>query len=103
MKRSMYLLVSLVVLASMLLAACGSATATVAPATSVPATAAAVTAAPATAVPVATEPIPFPDGGKSVTGAWSQEPDSIAPYWTQMSYADWITQLTLAGLGEWDD
>ena len=47
--------------------------------------------------------IPFPDGGKSVTGAWSQEPDNIAPYWTQMSYADWITQLTLVGLGEWDD
>jgi peptide/nickel transport system substrate-binding protein len=38
-----------------------------------------------------------------VTGAWSQEPDNIVPYYTQMSYAIWITQLTLVGLGEWDE
>jgi peptide/nickel transport system substrate-binding protein len=51
---------------------------------------------------VSTEPIAF-DGGKSVTGAWDQEPDSVVPYFTNMSYAIWITQLTMAGLGEWDD
>jgi len=96
----MFLLISLVVVTSMILAGCGpAATATaVVPATVVPATVGAPTE-----VPVATEPIAFPDGGKSVTGAWSQEPDNIVPYWSQMSYADWITQLTLAGLGEWDD
>jgi peptide/nickel transport system substrate-binding protein len=100
-KRSMFMLVSLVVVASMVLAGCGTAAtpaATVVPATSVPST-----NNQPTAVTVATEPIPFPDGGKSITGAWSQEPDNIVPYWSQMSYADWITQLTLAGLGEWDD
>lgn len=99
MKRSMFLLVSMVVMASMLLAACGpAATATaVVPATAVPPT-------DSTAEPVvATEPIPFPEGGKSVTGAWSQEPDNIVSEFTQMSYAAWITQLTLAGLGEWDE
>jgi len=86
----MFLLISLVVFASMILAACGPKTPVV----------------PATEVPVYGPPagsyIPFPDGGQSVTGAWSQEPDSIVPYYTQMSYAIWITQLTLAGLGEWD-
>jgi peptide/nickel transport system substrate-binding protein len=50
-----------------------------------------------------TEPIAFPDGGKTVTGAFDQEPDSIVPYFTQMSFAVWVTQLTLVGLGEWDD
>jgi len=98
-KRNLYVLLSLVVLASMLLAACGT-PATEAPA---PATEAPATAAPAACEPAGTEPIAFPDGGKTVTGAWDQEPDSIVPYFSQMSYAIWITQLTLAGLGEWDD
>jgi peptide/nickel transport system substrate-binding protein len=82
-KRSLYVLLSVVVLASMVLASCGGGGAK-----------------------TGTGPggsIPFPTGGKSVTGAWSQEPDNIVPYYTQMSYADWITQLTLVGLGEWDD
>jgi peptide/nickel transport system substrate-binding protein len=102
-KRSMFLIVSLVVLTSMILAACGPAATTVAPATMVP-------PPPATAKPVAgcaaavgNAAIEFPSGGRSVTGAWSQEPDSIVPFYSQMSYAIWITQLTLAGLGEWDD
>ncbi len=106
MKRSMYLLISLVAVTSFILSACGPAATTVAPATNVPPTAPA--AAPTTpaggcAAATGTAPIAFPTGGKSVTGAWSQEPDSVAPYWTQMSYADWITQLTLYGLGMWDD
>jgi peptide/nickel transport system substrate-binding protein len=79
-KRNLYVLFSLVVLAGMVISACG----------------AKVETGPGGA-------IPFPSGGKSVTGAWSQEPDSIVPYYTQMSYANWITQLTLVGLGEWDD
>src|SRR3989338_5007688 len=40
---------------------------------------------------------------KSVTGGWTQEPDNIVPGFTQMSYAYWIAQLTLVGLGEWDE
>ena len=40
---------------------------------------------------------------KTATGAWSQEPDNVVPYFTQMSYAIWIAQLTVVGLGEWDD
>lgn len=104
MKRNLSVLLSLLVLASIVLAACAPA-ATEAPATEAPsATEAPVaTEAPAACQPAGTEPIAFPDGGKTVTGAWDQEPDSIVPYFTNMSYAIWITQLTLAGLGEWDD
>jgi peptide/nickel transport system substrate-binding protein len=107
-KRNLYALLSLFVLASMVLAACGGATpaateapvATEAPATEAPAPA---TEAPAACTPTGTEPIAFPDGGKSVTGAWDQEPDAIVPYFSQMTFAVWVTQLTLVGLGEWDD
>jgi len=105
-KRSMYFLVSLVAVTSFVLSACGPAATTVAPATSVPPTAPAVvptTPAGGCAPATGNAAIAFPTGGKSVTGAWSQEPDNIAAYWSQMSYADWITQLTLVGLGEWDD
>jgi peptide/nickel transport system substrate-binding protein len=50
-----------------------------------------------------TRPIPFPVGGKSVTGGWWGEPDNIVPYYTQMSNSIWITQLTLEGLAEWNN
>jgi peptide/nickel transport system substrate-binding protein len=99
-KRNLSVLLSLVVLASILLAACGGTSATQVPvAPGVPT---------ATEAPVVVEPGPggsiaFPEGGKSVTGAWTQEPDNIIPYYTQMSYAIWIAQLTMVGLGEWDD
>ena len=117
----LFYLLSLVVISAMVLSACAPATQapppTLAPntgatkaAADLAATKAAEMAAPAaTAAPVGcaaaagTGPIEFPSGGKSVTGAWDQEPDSIVPYFTQMSYAIWITQLTLVGLGEWDD
>ena len=51
MKKQLYVLVALLVAASMVLAACG-ATPTAAPATAAPATAAPATAAPATEAPV---------------------------------------------------
>jgi len=86
-KRSMFLLISLVVVSSMILAGCGPKVDSVAKANGI----------------ADGSYIAFPSGGKSVTGAWSQEPDSIVPYYSQMSYAIWITQLTLVGLGEWDD
>ncbi len=94
MKKNLYVLLSLLVLASVVLAACGGGAA--APATDAPAGEATDAPAAATEAPVSTEP-------KSATGAWSQEPDNIIPYFTQMSYAIWIAQLTMVGLGEWDD
>ena len=55
MKRNISVLLSLVVLASLMLAACGGGAATQAPATEAPATEAPATAAPATEAPVAYE------------------------------------------------
>jgi len=105
-KRSFYLLFSLLVLVSLALASCAPKP-TATPAVTQPPEATKLPEATqppeAACTPVGTEPIPFPSGGKSVTGAWSQEPDNIVPYYTQMSYAIWITQLTLVGLGEWDE
>jgi peptide/nickel transport system substrate-binding protein len=93
-KKNLSVLLSLVVLASILLAACGGTKATEAPA---------VTDAPAaTEAPAAATEAPAAVF-KTATGAWSQEPDNIIPYFTQMSYAIWIAQLTMVGLGEWDD
>lgn len=104
MKRNLSVLLSLLVLASVVLAACGGAP-TEAPATEAPAAATEAPVATEEAVmgPAGTEPIAFPDGGKSVTGAFDQEPDAVVPYFTQMSYAVWVSQLTLVGLGEWTD
>jgi ABC-type transport system substrate-binding protein/predicted Ser/Thr protein kinase len=57
-----------------------------------------------TCEPAGTEPVPFPAGGKSVTGALLQEPDLIVPYFTQIAFPTFfVTPLTLVGLGEWDD
>ena len=105
MKRDLFILISTLVLTSMIFSACGatamaieSPTVTELPATEPPAT-----KAPAVCTPAGTEPIAFPNDGKSVTGAWDQEPDSIVPYFSHMPFAIWVTQLTLAGLGEWDD
>jgi len=95
---------------SLVLAACGSAaTPTAAPtaaATQAPTSAAtsAPTEAP-TAGCTATgdAAIPFPDGGKSVTLGFSQESDNVVPFFTAMTYSIYVAQMTLAGLGEWDD
>ncbi len=56
MKRSLFVLFSLMVAATMLLAACGPTATTAAPATAAPATAAPATAAPATAAPATAAP-----------------------------------------------
>ena len=115
MKRMMFVLVSIVMVASMLLAGCAPA-ATAAPATQAPApaTAAPATAAPATAAPAATATaapacaakgtaaIPFPSTGKTVTMAFSQEPDLVDVLFSSMSYSACVAQMTLVGLGTWD-
>ena len=110
MKRRVYNLSCLLVLVSMVLSACsGVATATEPPiakesfVVESTATESIAIDARAACVPAGTEPIAFPDGGKSVTGAFDQEPDSIVPYFSQMSFATYVTQLTLVGLAEWDD
>lgn len=91
MKRNLYILLSLLALGSMVLAACGAPAATEAPG---------ATQAPATEAP---NPGVCAPNEKCAVAAWSQEPDNIVPYYTQMSYAIWIAQMTMIGLGEWDD
>lgn len=112
MKRNLFALLSLLVLASMVLTACGGA-ATQAPATEAPAPA--PTEAPATAAPVATEapvcgpvdaafnPATVDVSGKGITIAYEQEPDNLVGQYSNMSFAVWIDQLYSAGLGKWND
>jgi peptide/nickel transport system substrate-binding protein len=103
--------------ASMLLAGCApAATATTAPATQAPAPAtqapAPATQAPAPATVAATAApacaskgtaaVPFPSAGKTVTIAFSQEPDLVDALFSSMSYSAWVAQTTLVGLGTWD-
>jgi len=103
-KRSLFFVISLIVMISMAMTACNPTPAT---------TAAPATVAPATTAPVVENPtdscapkgetaIPFPDGGKSVTVAFSQEPDLLSGLFSSMSFAQWITQSILVGLGTWD-
>ena len=119
MNRKLISIIGIVaLLGSLILTACApSATATEVPATEAPKPTEAA-AAPAEEVkpteaaaapadtqckPVGTAAVELPaSGAKVVTGGWSQEPDNIVPYYTVMSYAVWIAQLTLVGLAEWD-
>jgi peptide/nickel transport system substrate-binding protein len=105
--KKLYLLIAVIVLASMVVGACTpAATATAAPppaATEAPTTATGATAAPAACAPVGKAAIPFPDSGKSVTLGFSQESDNVVTYFTAMTYSVYIGQMTLVGLAEWDD
>jgi peptide/nickel transport system substrate-binding protein len=82
MKRSFYLALSFLVLASMLLASCGGGGAKTGK-------------GPGGSVP-------FPTGGKTVTVAFSQEPDLVDSIFSSMSYSAWVNQSILVGLGTWD-
>jgi multiple sugar transport system substrate-binding protein len=64
MKKQLYVLVALVIAATMVLTACGAAATTAAPATAAPATAAPATAAPATMAPAPTATQPPAPAGK---------------------------------------
>ena len=103
MKRNLYVLLSLVVLASMLLAACGT---PAAPATEppAPATEAAATeaAACAPAVP-GWDPTTADTGEKGITIAFEQEPDQAVSQFSNMSFSAWIWQMYGVGPARWDD
>jgi peptide/nickel transport system substrate-binding protein len=119
-KRNLYILLSLLVLSSVLLAACGGApsteapVATEAPATEAPATEAPTTAAteaPATEAPAQCAGAPSPGwdpttadvGSKTITVAFEQEPDVAVGNFSNMSFAQWIYQMYGVGTGKWDD
>src|SRR5512133_724385 len=112
----LYALLSVFVLASVVLSACGSqaATATQAPApTEPPAATQAPTSAPteaATAAPTQCAPaVPNWDpttadvGPKTMTVAFAQEPDVAVGNFSNMSFSEWIYQIYGVGTGKWDD
>ncbi len=89
MNRKIYILAAVLVLVSMALSSCGGA---VTP-TSAP-VAPAATQPPATTAPAAI---------KSITLGFSQEPDNVIPSFSAMTYAVYVSQMTMAALGMWDD
>lgn len=106
MKRNLYILMSLVVLASMILAACGGA----APATQPPAPTEApavteppaATEAPATEAPAATEPpAAAPSGTATIT--FTQEPDNLNPLYTTMFFSGITRDFWLKALWSFDE
>lgn len=98
MKRNLNILLSLFVLASMVLAACGGAAATEAPAATEP-PAPAATDAPA---PVATEP-PVPVFSGTVTVTFVQEPDNLNPMYTDMYFAGILREFYLKPAWSFDE
>ena len=97
MKQKLYILLSLVILASMVLAACGPKV-TEAPAPQEPA-APAATEPPA---PAATEP-PAPAFSGTVTITFVQEPDNLNPLYTSMYFSSITRELWLKGLWNFDE
>ena len=97
MKRNLNILLSLFVLISMALAACGGTAATEAPATEPAAPAA--TEPPA---PVVTEP-PAPTFSGTATITFTQEPDSLSPMYTSMWFSSITRQFWEQGLWTFDD
>ena len=98
MKRNLNILLSLMVLASLMLAACGGAAATEAPAATEP-PAPAATEPPA---PVVTEP-PAPTFSGTATITFTQEPDSLSPMYTSMWFSSITRQFWNQGLWTFDD
>ncbi len=100
--KVLYYVVAAVLVFSMVLTACApSTTATEVVATQVaPADtqAPAPTTAPTTAPTATTAPKP-----KIVTIAYSQEPDVVQGLFSSMSYAAWVSQMTVIGLAGWND
>jgi peptide/nickel transport system substrate-binding protein len=97
MKRNISILLSLFVLASMVLAACGGG-ATQAPAATEPA-APVVTEPPA---PVATEP-PAPTFSGTATITFVQEPDNLNPLYTSMSFSGYLRPFYLKPAWDFDE
>jgi len=87
--RKLYVLLSTLVFASMVLAACATPTPAAAPATQGPAP----TQPPA---PTATA-IP-----KVITIAYTQEPDNVAAEYSNMTYSAWLDQVVGASMVTWD-
>ncbi len=104
---------SIVVILAMVLAACGGGATTAAPTQPPPPTTAPATAVPATAVSATEAPTGCQDidafdaaaapTDKAVKIAYSQEPDNLVGYYSNMTYSAWVGQMTQPGLAEWNE
>jgi peptide/nickel transport system substrate-binding protein len=109
--RKLYVLLVVLVLASMVMAACTpAATATEAPPTpgaqpAQPTTGPAATAAPTACAPAKAnwDPTTADKGSKGITVAYEQEPDQAVGIFSNMSFAEWLWQIFGVGTGKWDD
>jgi peptide/nickel transport system substrate-binding protein len=107
-KRNLYILTSLVVLASLTLTACGGGTApatqlpaiTEPPATGAPATEAPATEAPATESPAATE-APAANAGTAII-TFVQQPTTLSPLYASQWFATITSQFFLKSLWSFD-
>jgi len=116
-KRNLFVLLSMLVLTSMILSACGTpATPTEAPVATEP-PAAATEAPTATEAPAVTEaptevactpaepgwdPTTADVGSRGINIAFEQEPDQAVGMYSNMSFAAWIYQMYGVGPGKWD-
>ncbi len=96
MNKRLYVLIAVLVFASMVAGACTPA----ATATSAPPPAATSGGGAATEAPTAP---PASSGPKTVTIAYSQEPDNVRLEYSDMTYAAWLDQLVDANLATWDN
>lgn len=107
--KQLFSLLAILVIALLALSACGGTTApTEAPAAvEEPAAAveepAAAVEEPAAAVEEAPAAVEEPAKPKVVTFAWTQEPDSLAPFYTQMWFSSILHQVYLCWAWEFDD
>jgi len=104
-KKNLFILLSLVVLASVLLSACGvKPTEVPVPVTTeAPAPEAPATEAPCAPAVPGWDPTTAETGTRGITIAYEQEPDQLVGAFSNMSFAAWIWQMYGIGPGKWDD
>lgn len=110
MKARVLFIVGLIAMVALIAVACAPAPTpvppppppTTAPAAQATTASAAPTSAP-TKAPTAVPPTATPAGPKKITIAFWQEPDSLIPGYTSMSFAIWADEICCTGLWNWDD
>jgi peptide/nickel transport system substrate-binding protein len=108
MKRNLFVLMSLIVLGSMILSACGgSAPTTAAPAATEPPSAAtqapAATEAPTQAATEAATQAPAAAPSGTATITFTQEPDNLNPLYTSMSFSGYLRPFYLKPSWDFDE
>ncbi len=107
MNRKLHVLPVVLVLASMIAAACSPAqpAATAMPPTPGAQPGQATNVGPTACAPAQPnwDPTAADKGSKGITIAFQQEPDEVVAQFSTMSFAAWIWQMLAAGPGRWDD